>query len=71
MARSHPAAANPDHLAARLALLEREKDLNRERDALATARRALPPVEVTKDYSSRPRAGPPRWPIFSLGMGSL
>jgi len=35
---------------ARVALLEREKALTRERDALAAARRRLPMVEVTTDY---------------------
>ena len=50
MPHAHPAAQDPDHLAARLELLTREKALNRERDALAAARRALPPVRVTKDY---------------------
>ena len=37
-------------LRARLALLEREKALTRERDAVAAARRRLPMVEVTTDY---------------------
>lgn len=35
---------------ARLALLEREKDLNRRRDELAAARRELPWVPVERDY---------------------
>jgi predicted dithiol-disulfide oxidoreductase (DUF899 family) len=34
----------------RVALLEREKALTRERDALSAARRRLPMVEVTSDY---------------------
>lgn len=37
-------------LRARLDLLEREKALTRERDALNAARRQLPMVEVTADY---------------------
>ena len=37
-------------LAARVALLEREKELTRLRDELNTARRELPMVEITKDY---------------------
>jgi predicted dithiol-disulfide oxidoreductase (DUF899 family) len=37
-------------LRARTALLEREKALTRERDALNAARRRLPMVEVTTDY---------------------
>lgn len=38
-------------LGARLALLEREKALSRERDALSAARRALPWVLVEKEYT--------------------
>ena len=37
-------------LAARVALLEQEKDLTRRRDALNTARRNLPMVPVTANY---------------------
>ena len=36
--------------AARIALLEQEKALTRQRDAVSEARRRLPMVEVTKDY---------------------
>jgi predicted dithiol-disulfide oxidoreductase (DUF899 family) len=36
--------------AARVALLEQEKALTRQRDAVSEARRRLPMVEVTKDY---------------------
>jgi predicted dithiol-disulfide oxidoreductase (DUF899 family) len=38
-------------LAARTALLAREKDFTRQRDALAAERRALPWVKVEKDYA--------------------
>ncbi|KAK4085809.1 hypothetical protein PCL_01092 [Purpureocillium lilacinum] len=38
-------------LAARLALLEKEKELTRANDALAAERRSLPMVQVTKPYS--------------------
>ena len=37
-------------LAARLGLLEQEKALTRQRDAVSRARRALPRVRVDKDY---------------------
>src|SRR5829696_5893802 len=37
-------------LAARTALLEQEKQLTRQRDALSAERRRLPMVEITKDY---------------------
>src|SRR4051812_29005686 len=36
--------------AARMALLEREKELTRVRDALAADRRRLPMVEIEKEY---------------------
>ena len=39
-----------EHRAARLALLGREKELNRLRDELAAERRRLPWVPVTKEY---------------------
>jgi predicted dithiol-disulfide oxidoreductase (DUF899 family) len=48
---SLPRIASPEEwLAARVALLEKEKELTRQRDALNTERRNLPMVEVTKDY---------------------
>lgn len=46
----HTTASRTDWLLARKALLEREKALTRERDALSTQRRALPWVRVDKDY---------------------
>ncbi|HEX8792092.1 MAG TPA: DUF899 family protein [Polyangiaceae bacterium] len=46
-------------LAARREFLEREKAFDRERDALAAARRALPRVKIDKPYRFRePRAHP-------------
>ena len=39
-----------DWLAARRALLEREKELTRLRDAVAAERRALPWRRIEKDY---------------------
>ncbi len=48
---SLPQIATPeDWRAARVALLEEEKALTRQRDAVSAARRRLPMVEVTKDY---------------------
>jgi predicted dithiol-disulfide oxidoreductase (DUF899 family) len=44
-------------LAARRAFLEREKVFDRERDALAAARRALPRVKVDKPYVFRDARG--------------
>jgi len=43
-------ASREEWRAARLALLEREKALTRERDAVAAARAALPWVRVEKEY---------------------
>jgi predicted dithiol-disulfide oxidoreductase (DUF899 family) len=43
-------ASHEEWLAARTALLAREKELTRLRDELNTARRELPMVEVTKPY---------------------
>jgi predicted dithiol-disulfide oxidoreductase (DUF899 family) len=48
---SLPNIVNRDEwLAARTALLEQEKALTRQRDALSAERRRLPMVEITKDY---------------------
>src|ERR1700682_5136201 len=43
-------ATRDEWLAARKGLLEREKELTRQRDALNAERRNLPMVEVVKDY---------------------
>lgn len=47
----HAAGSSDEYRAARLALLTREKELNRLRDELAAQRRALPWVRVGKDYA--------------------
>ena len=46
----HAVVSREDWLAARVALLEREKAHTRERDALRAARLALPWVRIDKDY---------------------
>jgi predicted dithiol-disulfide oxidoreductase (DUF899 family) len=46
----HIVGNEDEHRAARLALLAREKELNRRRDELAAERRLLPWVPVTKEY---------------------
>src|SRR5436305_380638 len=49
---AHPPIAAPeDWLAARTALLAREKEVTHARDALSAARRRLPMVRMDKDYS--------------------
>ena len=48
---SLPEIVTPEEwVTARKALLEREKELTRVRDALVAERRRLPMVEVVKDY---------------------
>ncbi|NKB20724.1 MAG: DUF899 domain-containing protein [Alphaproteobacteria bacterium] len=46
----HNIASRDEWLEARLALLEQEKALTRQRDAVSAARRALPRVKIEKDY---------------------
>lgn len=54
---SHPVVSRQDWLAARKALLEREKAFTRARDALSAERRALPWVRIDKDYAFAGPAG--------------
>ena len=58
-------------LAARKALLEREKAFTRERDALSAARRALPRVKVEKDYVFGTEQGKQRLADLFDGAGQL
>lgn len=44
-------AGRPEWLAARKALLAKEKELTRQRDELSVERRNLPMVEIEKDYT--------------------
>jgi predicted dithiol-disulfide oxidoreductase (DUF899 family) len=48
--KKHPVVAHDEWLAARRALLVKEKELTRQRDRLSAERRALPWVKVEKDY---------------------
>ena len=52
-----PIATREEWLAARKALLAKEKQLTRQRDALNTERRMLPMVEIDKDYVFEGPAG--------------
>lgn len=54
---AHPVVSRQDWLAARKALLEREKAFTRARDALSAERRALPWVRIDKDYAFAGPAG--------------
>ncbi len=56
--QTHQVVSRADWLAARTALLEREKAHTRAGDALARARRALPWVAVEKDYVFQTEEGP-------------
>ncbi len=58
-------------LAARTALLEREKAFTRERDALSAARRALPWVQVEKDYAFEGAGGRESLADLFGGAGQL
>ena len=50
MTPPHPVVSKREWLAARTALLAKEKAFTRERDQLSAARRALPWVRIDKDY---------------------
>jgi len=54
----HKVGTREEWLAARNALLEREKELTRRNDDLARERRELPWVRVEKEYSFDTDAGP-------------
>jgi predicted dithiol-disulfide oxidoreductase (DUF899 family) len=56
--KTTPVVSREEWLAARVALLIREKELTRQRDALAEARRRLPRVRVSKEYRLEGPAGP-------------
>ncbi|HUU66741.1 MAG TPA: thioredoxin family protein [Methyloceanibacter sp.] len=47
---THPTVSRDEWLAAREALLAKEKEFTKQRDALSAARRELPWVKVEKDY---------------------
>ena len=54
----HKVGTREEWLAARNALLDREKELTRRTDDLARERRELPWVRVEKDYSFETDDGP-------------
>ena len=57
-ATTHPTASRRQWLAARLELLEAEKELTRRSDDVARQRQQLPWVPVEKDYRFETEAGP-------------
>ena len=54
----HPIVSSEQWLAARKALLAKEKEVMRQADQLAAERRALPWVRIDKDYTFGTAAGP-------------
>jgi predicted dithiol-disulfide oxidoreductase (DUF899 family) len=64
-------ASREEWLAARLVLLAKEKELSRAQAALAAERRALPMVEITKDYAFTGPGGPARLVDLFEGRGQL
>jgi predicted dithiol-disulfide oxidoreductase (DUF899 family) len=68
---SHAIGTREEWLAARVALLEREKELTRRSDELARERRALPWVPVEKDYSFETNEGTKTLPELFDGRSQL
>jgi predicted dithiol-disulfide oxidoreductase (DUF899 family) len=64
-------ATREEWLAARTALLVKEKELTRQRDALSVERRNLPMVEVTTDYTFEGPGGAVRLPDIFEGRAQL
>ena len=67
----HRVVSRDEWLVERRALLEREKALTRERDALATLRRELPWVRVEKDYLFDGPRGPETLADLFAGRSQL
>lgn len=67
----HPVVSRPQWLAARRALLAREKELTRLQDQIAQERRALPWLRVAKDYVFDTVQGPRRLDQLFEGRSQL
>ena len=68
---SHNAGTPEQHLAARLALLEEEKELTRRADELARRRRELPWVKVDREYVFDTDEGEQTLPELFAGRSQL
>jgi predicted dithiol-disulfide oxidoreductase (DUF899 family) len=68
---NHTLVSQQDWLNARRSLLEREKAFTHERERLATERRALPWVEVTKNYVFDAQNGKVSLPELFQGRSQL
>jgi len=66
----HKTGTREEWLAARLTLLEAEKELTRRSDELARRRQELPWVRVEKEYRFDTDDGVPRWLTCSAGARS-
>ncbi len=64
-------ASREEWLAARLALLEQEKALTRQRDAVSAARRAVPRVKIESDYCFQGENGEQTLADLFGGRGQL
>jgi predicted dithiol-disulfide oxidoreductase (DUF899 family) len=67
----HKVATREEWLAARNALLEREKELTRRNDDLARERRDLPWVRVENEYSFDTEDGPKSLVVLFDGRSQL
>jgi predicted dithiol-disulfide oxidoreductase (DUF899 family) len=68
---THTTGTRQDWLAARLELLEAEKELTRQSDELARRRQALPWVRIDKEYRFETEEGPARLPDLFRGRSQL
>ena len=68
---THTIGTREEWLAARLALLEEEKALTRQSDALAVRRQGLPWVRIDKDYTFDTEAGHASLPDLFQGRSQL
>ena len=71
MTTTHATGTREEWLAARLALLEAEKDLTRRSDALARQRQALPWVRIDKSYAFDTDEGRATLPDLFRGRSQL
>jgi predicted dithiol-disulfide oxidoreductase (DUF899 family) len=65
MNTKHRTGTRKEWHAARLELLEAEKELTRQSDELARRRQELPWVRIDRSIDSRPTRGGPRWQTSS------
>ncbi len=68
---THPVVSRAEWLAARKALLQREKEFTRQRDALNAERRRLPWVRIGKDYVFDTSSGKQSLAQLFAGRGQL